>query len=158
MVISGVEILFIASIFTSSDIIAAITIVKFEDFPKLFSIILGEGLANDAVAIILFDTMREFEFDDAEFEWTSTPFKVIMQFLALLVMSTAIGLIFGIGASLMTKKFRFISSSAIAETFLLLCSAMFSYFLSVQLGFSGIVTVLINAVTLSHYCWYNLSP
>lgn len=49
--------MFISSIFCSSDIIAAITIVKFEDQPKLFSIILGEGLFNDAVAVILFETM-----------------------------------------------------------------------------------------------------
>lgn len=48
------EILFICSIFCSSDIIAAVTIIKFEDQPTLFSIILGEGLFNDAVAIILF--------------------------------------------------------------------------------------------------------
>ena len=105
---TGVEILFIASIFTSSDIIAAITIVKFEDFPKLFSIILGEGLANDAVAIILFDTMKDFEFEGTEFTFT-TPFSVLGKFLVLLVMSTAIGLFFGLGASLMTKNFRIIS-------------------------------------------------
>jgi sodium/hydrogen exchanger-like protein 6/7 len=49
-----IEILFVCSIFCSSDIIAAVTIIKFEDQPKLFSIILGEGLFNDAVAIILF--------------------------------------------------------------------------------------------------------
>lgn len=76
MYFSGVEILFVASIFSSSDIIAAITIVKFEDFPKLFSIILGEGLANDAVAIILFDTMSKFEFDHAVFNY-KTPFVVL---------------------------------------------------------------------------------
>ena len=53
------ETLFICSIFCSSDIIAAVTIIKFEDQPTLFSIILGEGLFNDAVAIILFQTMKE---------------------------------------------------------------------------------------------------
>jgi len=42
------------SILSSSDIIAAVTLVKYDEQPKLFSIILGEGLANDAVAIILF--------------------------------------------------------------------------------------------------------
>jgi NhaP-type Na+/H+ or K+/H+ antiporter len=48
------EILLVCSILCSSDIIAAVTIIKFEDQPKLFSIILGEGLNNDAVAIILY--------------------------------------------------------------------------------------------------------
>jgi NhaP-type Na+/H+ or K+/H+ antiporter len=48
------EVLFICSIFCSSDIIAAVTIIKFEDQPTLFSVILGEGLFNDAVAVILY--------------------------------------------------------------------------------------------------------
>lgn len=73
-------------------------------------------------------------------------------------MSTVIGLFFGFTTSYMTKKFRFISQSAIAETFLLLCMALFSYFLSAQFDYSGIVSVLVNSVIMSHYCWYNLSP
>ena len=105
----AVEILFSSSLFTSSDIIAAITIVKFEEFPKLFSIILGEGLANDAVAIILFDTMGRFEFDSKESFTATTPFVVLWQFVTLLIMSTAIGLLFGFTTSYMTKRFRFIS-------------------------------------------------
>ncbi len=38
----------------SSDVIAAISIVKYEEQPKLFSIIFGEGIVNDAIALILF--------------------------------------------------------------------------------------------------------
>lgn len=38
----------------ASDSVAALTLVKASEFPKLFSIIFGEGLVNDAVAIILF--------------------------------------------------------------------------------------------------------
>jgi len=53
----SIQIIYICSILCSSDIIAAVTLVKFEDQPKLFSTILGEGLFNDAVAIILFQTM-----------------------------------------------------------------------------------------------------
>ena len=47
------HIFYVCAILCSSDIIAAVTIVKFEEQPKLFSTILGEGLFNDAVAIIL---------------------------------------------------------------------------------------------------------
>lgn len=46
--------LFMCAILSSSDIIAAVTLVSEEEQPKLFSIILGEGLFNDAVAIILY--------------------------------------------------------------------------------------------------------
>ena len=39
---------------TGSDIIAAVTLVKVDEQPTLFSIILGEGLFNDVVVIILY--------------------------------------------------------------------------------------------------------
>jgi len=48
------ECLVISSLLCSSDVIAAISIVKFDDQPQLFSIIFGEGIVNDAVALILF--------------------------------------------------------------------------------------------------------
>lgn len=48
------QVAYMCSILSSSDIIAAVTLVKFEEQPKLFSVILGEGLFNDAVAVVLF--------------------------------------------------------------------------------------------------------
>jgi len=48
------EILFLCSILSSSDIVIAISSLNFETQPKLNSIILGEGLLNDAIVIILF--------------------------------------------------------------------------------------------------------
>jgi NhaP-type Na+/H+ or K+/H+ antiporter len=50
----------LSSLICSSDVIAAISIVKYEEQPKLFSLIFGEGITNDAVAIILFRTVSEF--------------------------------------------------------------------------------------------------
>ena len=46
--------LYLCAVLSSSDIIAAVTLIKQEEQPKLFAIILGEGLFNDAVAIILY--------------------------------------------------------------------------------------------------------
>jgi sodium/hydrogen exchanger-like protein 6/7/sodium/hydrogen exchanger 8 len=38
----------------ATDSVAALTMIKSDKYPKLFSIIFGEGMVNDAVAIILF--------------------------------------------------------------------------------------------------------
>jgi sodium/hydrogen exchanger-like protein 6/7/sodium/hydrogen exchanger 8 len=38
----------------ASDSVAALTMINPSKYPKLFSIIFGEGMINDAVAIILF--------------------------------------------------------------------------------------------------------
>ncbi len=37
----------------ASDAVAALGMIKYKDTPKLFSVIFGEGLVNDAVSIIL---------------------------------------------------------------------------------------------------------
>ena len=39
---------------SATDSVAALTLIKPKDHPKLFSVIFGEGMVNDAVAIIIF--------------------------------------------------------------------------------------------------------
>lgn len=39
---------------SATDSVAALTLINPAQYPKLFSIIFGEGMVNDAVAIILF--------------------------------------------------------------------------------------------------------
>ena len=56
-----IESFVLASLLCSSDVIAAISIVKYEEQPKLFSIIFGEGIVNDAVALILFQTVSQLK-------------------------------------------------------------------------------------------------
>lgn len=51
---STIEIMLVCSILVSSDIIAAMSILKFEEAPHIYSIILGEGLFNDVVVIVLY--------------------------------------------------------------------------------------------------------
>ena len=47
------EICLICAMLCSSDIIAAVSLVKYRDYPRIFSVLLGEGLWNDAVAVVL---------------------------------------------------------------------------------------------------------
>ena len=53
------EILSICSLLCSSDVIAAISMISYDDQPKLFSIVYGEGVFNDIVSIILFNTVQK---------------------------------------------------------------------------------------------------
>ena len=68
--------MFLCSLLCSSDIIAAVTIVNEDEQPKLFSIVLGEGLFNDAVSIVLFQTMKKFALDGEKFD-ANTPLNVL---------------------------------------------------------------------------------
>ena len=53
------ECLLLASVLCATDTIAALTIVKEKRFPTLNSILFGEGVVNDAVAILLFHAVEE---------------------------------------------------------------------------------------------------
>ena len=52
------EVLLYAALLCSSDVVAAVSIVDYSQQPKLFSCIFGEGVINDAVSIILFNTVK----------------------------------------------------------------------------------------------------
>ena len=54
------EILLMCSLLCSSDVIAAISLIKPSEKPKLFSLVFGEGIVNDAVSIILFNTVLKY--------------------------------------------------------------------------------------------------
>jgi hypothetical protein len=54
------EILLFSSVISATDTVAALTFVKEESDPKLFSILFGEGVINDAVCIVLYKILYDF--------------------------------------------------------------------------------------------------
>jgi len=52
------ECLLLASVLCATDTVAALSIVKEKPFPTLNSILFGEGVVNDAVAILLFHAVE----------------------------------------------------------------------------------------------------
>ena len=52
------KLLLFTSLLCSSDVVAAVSIVSYEAQPKLFSCVFGEGVFNDIVSIILFNTVE----------------------------------------------------------------------------------------------------
>ncbi len=54
------EILLFASVISATDAVAALTFVSETDEPKLYSILFGEGVVNDAVCIVLYGIIQAF--------------------------------------------------------------------------------------------------
>jgi NhaP-type Na+/H+ or K+/H+ antiporter len=54
------EILLFSSVISSTDTVSALTFIKENKYPKLFSILFGEGIFNDAVSIVLFKIVVDF--------------------------------------------------------------------------------------------------
>lgn len=82
---------------------------------------------NDIVSIVLFNTVLALQ--SKEFS-ASTPFTILAQLFALAVVSIAIGVFFGMITSLMFKHMRFLTISAVTETFLMLGAGLLSYFVA----------------------------
>lgn len=57
---SSKEILLFASVISATDAVAALAFVKEESDPKLFPILFGEGVVNDAVCIVLYQIIKGF--------------------------------------------------------------------------------------------------
>jgi NhaP-type Na+/H+ or K+/H+ antiporter len=54
------EVMLFASVISATDTVAALTFVKEETEPKLFAILFGEGVVNDAVCIVLYRIIKVF--------------------------------------------------------------------------------------------------
>jgi NhaP-type Na+/H+ or K+/H+ antiporter len=99
------EIVLMSSLLCSSDVIAAVSLVSYDKEPRLFSIIFGEGITNDAVSIILFNTVLRYTSANEKISWSS-PFSISGGFVLLGVVSVLIGLAFGLASALFLKYFR----------------------------------------------------
>lgn len=52
------EIMMLSSVLCATDTVAAMALIKPEKYPTLNAVLFGEGIINDAVAIILFRTVQ----------------------------------------------------------------------------------------------------
>ncbi|KAI8148824.1 Sodium/hydrogen exchanger family-domain-containing protein [Fennellomyces sp. T-0311] len=121
--------------------------------PQLFSIISGESLMNDAVAIVLSETLHKFRGQELH---VVNIFKGIGTFLGVFTASTLIGILFGIIVALMLKYSELFRYPSI-ETCLIALMAYSSYLFSNSSQMSGIVTLLFTGITLKHYAYDNMS-
>lgn len=121
--------------------------------PKLYTIIFGESLLNDAISIVMFETCQKFHGHPVHF---SSFFEGIGLFLMSFTISTIIGIGVGILVALILKHSHIRRYPQI-ETCLVLLFAYESYFFSNGAHMSGIVSLLFCGITLKHYAYFNMS-
>lgn len=152
-----IEVTLLCAMLCSSDIIAAVSLVKYKEYPKLFSILLGEGLWNDAVAVVLAQSAEKLVAKHQTYTMTTVGL-MIGNFFFLSFVSGLIGFVGGVVSGLMTKHFRFLTRNSVHETFLLVTIAFLSYYVADLFEMSGIISIIVTAVMQAQYSWYNLSP
>ena len=59
--LSLMEIMLMCALLCSTDVIAAVSMINYTEQPKLFSLLFGEGVVNDAVSIIIFNAVLKLD-------------------------------------------------------------------------------------------------
>lgn len=151
---SFVDALAVGATLSATDPVTILSIFNsYKVDPKLYTIIFGESLLNDAICIVMFETCQKFHGKHANL---SSVFEGISLFLVTFTISTLIGLVMGILIALVLKHSHIRRYPQI-ETCLVLLFAYESYFFSNGCHMSGIVSLLFCGITMKHYAYYNMS-
>lgn len=105
--------------------------------PKLYTIIFGESILNDAIAIVLFETAQKYRTGEAEGKLTILSlFESIGIFISVFFGSLAIGLVIGLLTSLLLKLTHIRRIPKI-ESCVIILIAYASYFFANAIHMSG---------------------
>jgi sodium/hydrogen exchanger-like protein 6/7 len=152
--ISFVDALSVGATLSATDPVTILSIFNaYKVDPKLYTVIFGESLLNDAISIVMFETCQQFHDREPHF---SSFFEGIGLFLMTFTISLLIGVSIGIIVALMLKHTHIRRYPQI-ESCLVLLIAYESYFFSNGCHMSGIVSLLFCGITLKHYAYYNMS-
>ena len=152
------EVLLFASVISATDTIAALTFIHEDSEPKLFAILFGEGVINDAVCIVLYRILSEFTKSGKPFT-SGTPIMMFNKFLSLTFFSFLVGMLCGCLCAYLFKYFliKGIKLNRAQEIAMLLFFSFMSYTFAEEMGLSPIVTLLFCGIFMSNYAFYNLS-
>ncbi|KAI8870792.1 Sodium/hydrogen exchanger, partial [Ramicandelaber brevisporus] len=152
--ISLLDCFIVGSVLSATDPVTVLAVIKqMKVEPRLDAIVSGESLLNDAVAIVLFTTLRMFRGQDFQLAVVGSG---VLIFLNVLFSSLAIGIGFALLSALLFKYTDMHLFPSI-ESCLVLIVAYSSYFFSNGLGKSGIVSLLFCGMTMRHYVTPSLS-
>ena len=84
-----------AAVISATDAVAALTFIHEDTEPKLFSILFGEGVVNDAVCIVIYKILTDFQREGGQFSLSSV-ISMFGTFCSLFGWSFVIGLGMGI--------------------------------------------------------------
>jgi sodium/hydrogen exchanger-like protein 6/7 len=155
---SILEILLFCSVISSTDAVAALTFIKEDEEPKLFEILFGEAVINDAVCIVLYTIIVEFFKSGQEFN-SKTPIKMMGSFTYIFIFSVIIGAVIACLSALFIKKVKDlqVELNRMQECSIIILFAFTSYYLTEALELSPIIALLFCGIFMSQYTFYNLS-
>ncbi|XP_061185799.1 Na(+)/H(+) exchanger beta-like [Saccostrea echinata] len=118
----------------------------------LYFLVFGESLFNDAVTVVLYNMMQEFNKME-----TVPPIEVVKGLVSFFIVSLGglfIGIFFGVLTAIITK---YTSTVRVVEPLAVFVLAYISYLVAELFHFSGIIGLIGCGLTQAHYAFHNIS-
>lgn len=154
-----IESLMFGALISATDSVATLSIMGNPDLSleeNLFTIVFGESVLNDPVAIVLFDTFRVAYMENISNVNLKSIFGCLQRFAYVTLFSTLAGLSIGLIQSYIYKHYN-LSNHQKIEVGMLFLLFYCNFSAAKVLSLSGIIALFIYGVVVSHYSSFNLS-
>lgn len=139
----------------ATDVVCTLAFIKEHKTPRLHSILFGESVSNDAIAIVLLATVNKVKIDEID---TDSTIKMIEEFMFICFSSVFVGILFGLLSALVLKIFKSIEEWPSRQTGVVLFVLWIGYITAEILDISGVICILISSIVSGHYSTLNMNP
>lgn len=159
---SPMEALLFGALISAVDPVATLSIMGSPELQcdkLLYSLVFGESVLNDAIAIVLFKTFLGYYIvnnDDSSHTQQIQLMQMLLAFIVTSFLSILVGIALGLLCSYIYKHTR-IKNYPHLEMALLFLFCYGCYATAEALELSGIMALFFNGIVLRHYNSYNLS-
>ncbi|XP_060180558.1 sodium/hydrogen exchanger 3-like isoform X2 [Lycium barbarum] len=144
----------IGAIFSATDSVCTLQVLNQDETPLLYSLVFGEGVVNDATSVVLFNAIQKFDLSNIN---SRVALSFTSNFLYLFSASTVLGVLVGLLSAYIIKKIYDGKNSTDREVALMILMAYLSYVIAELFDLSGILTVFLCGIVMSHYTWHNVT-
>ncbi|KAM3267374.1 hypothetical protein P3S67_032424 [Capsicum chacoense] len=144
----------IGAIFSATDSVCTLQVLNQDEMPLLYSLVFGEGVVNDATAVVLFNAIQKLDLSHIN---SRVALSFAGSFLYLFLASTFLGVSVGLLSAYLIKKIYLGRHSTDREVALMILMAYLSYVMAAMFDLSGILTVFFCGIVMSHYTWHNVT-
>ncbi|PHT29031.1 Sodium/hydrogen exchanger 1 [Capsicum baccatum] len=144
----------IGAIFSATDSVCTLQVLNQDETPLLYSLVFGEGVVNDATAVVLFNAIQKLDLSHIN---SRVALSFAGSFLYLFLASTFLGVSVGLLSAYLIKKIYLGRHSTDREVALMILMAYLSYVMAAMFDLSGILTVFFCGIVMSHYTWNNVT-
>ncbi|KAI5014928.1 hypothetical protein ZWY2020_056318 [Hordeum vulgare] len=145
--LDAVDYLALGVIFSSTDTVCTLQVISQDETPRLYSLVFGEGVVNDATSVVLFNAIKNMDITKLK---GGAVLKVIGDFLYLFATSTILGATIGLFTAYALK--------ALTDREVALMARWLIYrYVSRVVKSEWYFDCFLCGITMSHYAWHNVT-